>query len=504
MRTLIIKLLLLIIVFFSSQAIAADYYIAQTATGSGDGSSCANADALANLTWGPGNKINAGDTLHICGTLTSTLTIGDSGESGSEYTIYFEDNAKFSKAYWGTDANAAIYATGKDYIIIDGGTNGVIENTANGTSLSNQQNTHGIRVISGSHWEIKNLTIKNLYVHEVDGTSLLGADSASAIKFDGSYFSIHDCSIYHVGWGINYQYGADTNIDIYNNEIYYIDHGVGINGTSSSTASDIKIYNNHFHDYDNWDTVGNNYHHDGIHAYNTSTGKATDLWIYNNLFDGDAGTNVTGHIFLESGSSAWTDATGTYKIFGNVLYTSRLANYVMITATNGTNSYVINNTIIGGGTATNGTGIRLATTTNVVVANNSISNIYTYMSVKGDVTFAAGDFDYNMYAEGGVDNTFIWDDATYTSDIATWKSVCNCDSNSTEESDMRVASNGYPDPDSPVIDSGKDLSGESIMELGIDRNGTSRPQGSNWDIGAYEYKWGNIFGLSFSGGISSQ
>jgi len=53
---------------------------------------------------------------------------------------------------------------------------------------------------------------------------------------------------------------------------------------------------------------------------------------------------------------------------------------------------------------------------------------------------------------------------------------------------------------SDAIDTGVDLG----TPYNIDILSVSRPQGSAWDIGAYEYVWGNFLGISFSGGISTQ
>ena len=162
------KLIIIALLLLSTPCIAADFYIAQVANPTGDaqGGDCDNSHAIAGLSWGAGNDIEAGDTLHLCGTFTSTLTIGDSGSSGSPYTIYFEEDAKFSKANWGSYSSSAIYGSNKSYIIIDGGTNGIIENTDTGTagSYGSQGLTTGVcfENASTNNIEVKNLTIRNL------------------------------------------------------------------------------------------------------------------------------------------------------------------------------------------------------------------------------------------------------------------------------------------------------------------------------------------------------
>ena len=140
-------------------------YIAQNATGSNNGSSCANAYAVSffntSSNWGNGTgKISPGTTVHLCGTITSQLVGQGSGTSGSPITIYFEPNAKISMP-----AGTLMNMQNENYIVIDGGTNGILENTDNGTNLDNQIAASGIYASGSGNLEIKNLTIQNLYVH---------------------------------------------------------------------------------------------------------------------------------------------------------------------------------------------------------------------------------------------------------------------------------------------------------------------------------------------------
>src|SRR5580698_3068609 len=80
---------------------AANYYIAQSALGAGDGSTAANAapytffNAAGNWssTAGAAGKISPGSTVHLVGTLTSQLNVQGSGAAGNVITILFEPNA---------------------------------------------------------------------------------------------------------------------------------------------------------------------------------------------------------------------------------------------------------------------------------------------------------------------------------------------------------------------------------------------------------------------------
>ena len=76
-------------------------YISQNAAGTSDGSSCINARSAAwfneSTNWGTGaGQMGPGDVVHLCGTISSSLRVHGSGQSGSPITIYFEPGASIS------------------------------------------------------------------------------------------------------------------------------------------------------------------------------------------------------------------------------------------------------------------------------------------------------------------------------------------------------------------------------------------------------------------------
>ena len=144
------KLIIVIIaaLLFNTNALADDIFVAQTAAGGDTGADCSNAHSMSWLntagSWGGGGAdVDPGDTVRLCGTLTTALTIQGGGSDGSLITILFEPGAKFSAATWTTPA---ITNAGYDYIIIDGGTNGIIDATDNGTSLTYQNEVAAIAI----------------------------------------------------------------------------------------------------------------------------------------------------------------------------------------------------------------------------------------------------------------------------------------------------------------------------------------------------------------------
>src|SRR5947209_1508729 len=76
-------------------------YIAQSAAGAGDGSSCLSPRPASYFNtpanWGVGKPIAPGATVAVCGTVTSTLTAQGSGAAGSPVTVAFQPGAKISQ-----------------------------------------------------------------------------------------------------------------------------------------------------------------------------------------------------------------------------------------------------------------------------------------------------------------------------------------------------------------------------------------------------------------------
>jgi len=195
-------ILVLFILLLALPVYAEDLYVGQSAAGGDDGSSCANQKAASwfntSGSWGAGvGKISPGDTAHLCGTISTSLKVYGNGESGNEITIKFEDDAKLSQA---ACATYLLDLYGRSYIIVDGGTNGIIENTDNGDALGSQvSSSYGIRGASATHdIEIKNLTIQNLYVHTYGSEVGGGGLDIKGLAFftpGGSNISVHDCVI---------------------------------------------------------------------------------------------------------------------------------------------------------------------------------------------------------------------------------------------------------------------------------------------------------------------
>lgn len=161
---------------------ATDIYFAQNASGVGNGSDCANAYAYSffntRANWGtaPG-QIGPGATAHICGTVTTFngvaydyLRFHGSGTQGQPITLKWEPGARLSVPSCGPFACVQM---GGSYQVIDGGSNGILEATANGTGLRHHDPGAAIYANPCNYCEFKNLHIHNIYVHAVTRVDLL-------------------------------------------------------------------------------------------------------------------------------------------------------------------------------------------------------------------------------------------------------------------------------------------------------------------------------------------
>jgi len=492
-----------------------NYYIAQATAGSGNGSSCANANSAAFFNtagnWGTVKTIGPGTTVHVCGNLTTALTFQASGASGNPVTLFFEPGASMSTAVWSN----AIVIRNLSYLVIDGGVpcgttggscNGYIANTNNGTAGSHST-SQAIVANNCSNCEVRNLGIYNIYVHsgsnaEIDQTQV------NCMVYSGVNFLIHDNTMHDAGWCLYMNSGNAQGQRVYNNNLYNIDHGIAVTpGGNHAAAGPWYFYNNHLHDYANWDTSSNAYHHDGIHCYTVDGRHAAqeygaawgDMWIYNNLFDGNIGNNVTGHIFLEPGvqtdgtATPCMDGTSILHIFGNVLLGTTanggadLGRASFDPLTHALDFY--NNTVFGPNASSN----RAVVFENVNLVNAKNNIVGGANKLWDGVSFTATD--YNGYINCPTGTSYnCWPVSGGTNNFSTWRGQCACDAhavNSQANFDGVNSATGALQTSSLMIGAGTNLASvvsswptEQQNALTTDRSGIARGGGA-WSIGAY-------------------
>src|ERR1700747_3102973 len=112
------------------------FYISGSSNRTSGGTSCSDALSVAwfnnSASWGSAShQISAGTTVFLCGVFNGRageelLTVRASGSSGNPITIKFMTGAVLSAPYW--SGNGAIHMDNVSHIVVDGGTNGVIQN----------------------------------------------------------------------------------------------------------------------------------------------------------------------------------------------------------------------------------------------------------------------------------------------------------------------------------------------------------------------------------------
>jgi hypothetical protein len=525
---------------FASPAYGADYYFAQSVAGSANGTSCANAYAI-----GDGSSTGAssstywvaGNTLHLCGTITGSagataVSASGSGTSGSPITIKFESGASLQAPYWGTgsgDGAGAITLTGYSYITIDGGAtgqiggvngnaanvNGYIENTSNGTSgstscpsgsCSYQEDTSAIYTYDGStHITVKNLAIYDMYVRTSMTDENAGGVGVNLKDGDGAGLGnilVTNCLMHDMFVGIGISYGADSNFELSSNTIYNVNWGGNAGDRSSgSILTGLLVHDNWIYNFSNWnDIVGDNYHHNGFYAWAASGGTLINPMFYNNkLGPGWGGEYQT--------SGLWADVATGAAFFNNlfVANSGESVSNALIQAdpsSTASNFYIANNTFIlnapGGGSAITVSSANSGAVFNIknnLAYNSSTSSGSTSVISANYFTAGTINSNYNLhygYFNGSTPFIFNTNGTGGFTDLAGWQSATGSGNDSNDVTSNPNLSSTYKlQSGSPAIGAGANLTSLSITALNSDLAGTARPSSGAWDIGAYKYSSGS-------------
>ena len=493
---------------------SADIYISQATQGADSGSSCSNSHSAdwfnTSGNWASPKvlgKIGPGDTVHLCGTFTGAaganmLAFKKSGNTGQPITLLFEAGALLTAPYWDT-YNGAISLGGYSNIVVDGGSNGTITATDNGSANTFQQNSRGIFVgnPSGSSVLIKNLTISNMYVRS-DNTdnNAYGIGIYMYSSSGGSDITISNNTISDAYDGISGAYGPSTsNWNIYNNTIYHTSTGIiAGSGNNNATISQVNIYGNTVYDGVNWDGVWSGlhgcvsgcwFHNQPLHAWAVHSGSSiTGLNIYNNYFYGSWGTHDTAWIYPEGQISS-------LLIYNNILQNSTTAAptnaYIFLKCQSGGNcsgAGVYNNTIYSANTAV-GTCMEWQNGyTNNNFENNICynTNYSVYIDPAPDTaSIGTGTFQNNIYYPSSMN----FRNKTPITNFSGWQASSGTpDSTGSSQSNPNLNASTYmPNTGSAAINAGANLTPLGISTLNSDKAGTARPSSGAWTIGAYQY-----------------
>ena len=474
-------------------------YVDEHGSGSGRGSTCANAHSVAWLdsphSWrATGGPIGPGTVVQLCGRLSSPVTLHGSGVRGKPITILFGPGARIGMRACPGSGIGCLDTDGNHYLTLDGGTDGVIESSANGTTgATHVGDATGIWAMGCSGCVIEHLTVRDMYVHTSAGDTT--PTGANGIVFSGSNLTIRDDVLHDDEWALVAEWhDGDGNIRIDGNRIYNVDHGFASTaGFNGGHIGPLLFYENQVSDYANWDTTRDAYHHDGLHCYTYGGGAAhyTGFYIYDNRFGGATGADLTAQIFIEghNDGTPCADATSPIWIFNNVASVSRGEGDGIFTISSGV-PHVLNNTLTS--TAPSVSAGIAYTSNNPISGEQFLNNILNGANQlinidTAQVSFAPGSPDYNLYADSG-DNAFVCQ-RTFLSftQFSRWRACVHGDSHSRTAAGAALLPGGEPETSSRAIDTGLNLTPSCrawLEPLCFRLDGRPRLASGAWDAGA--------------------
>ena len=419
-------LVVLVLCALTVPAYGSNYYVDKNATGSNNGSSWNNAwESIGDINW---NAVQGGDTVYISGGTDSVvyneiLTIGASGTNGNNIVI----TKGLSAGYNGR-------------VVIDGG------NTRNYcVDFGSRQ------YVTISYLRLKNSTDRVLYMRT-------------------SNCIVSHCDIYH-SQGI-----AVCDMRGSNNIIEYCTSDQAPSGSYSGNGDFLQCTTG----------GGHIFRYNNITLRNENTGDHCDVFQFWAM---DSDCYIYGNYYTHADTKT-DNAQGTYMttsnirlyVYNNVIYFPYAKHGIGINDAGGYTGTVTayGNTVYGGSGAVesqiwlqNGVNNAIIKNNISVSANSGVTPLYFGVVTSGST------IDYNIFYNGASNVIYNGGSKTWNS----WQgSGYDTHSYNQNPSFIAVGSDWTLQNGSVGIDDGVDLG----SPYNIDILGVSRPQGSAWDIGAYE------------------
>jgi len=299
------KLLILttvLVLWTLAKVFANDIYVSQNGSNT-DGSTATNAAHGVSPAWLSAQKwqqsalwgahgVHPGDIVHLTGVMSNRLTICFSGVPGHNVTILFESNAMLSAPTL-PSSSCWINCAGMSNLVIDGGVNGLIQCTDNGTpahytnpegargtSHFTNFNMQGIYAMPANNFTVRSLTISNLYNRLASSDDpVTGNWKARAIQIEGYNVTISNNVIYNTQDGIDFTYtfAATSNLIVVGNSIMGFNHGIVVGAGNDGAAPlfyNALIQSNKIDGMDFYEStntkVGGYYHRDPIFLFCTA------------------------------------------------------------------------------------------------------------------------------------------------------------------------------------------------------------------------------------------
>ena len=440
MKKLIVLVLILLLCIVPVCANATLWYVDNAASGTNAGTSWTNAwESFADITWGVGGVV-AGDTLYISGgassqTYNETLTIGASGEESNRITIQNGQDANHTGTVVIDAQNSrtrCIYVADYDYLTIDGFT--LTDAPGTGTSA-------GIELYRSDYVTLQNLTITEFrrYGIMVNGYTPNYCNEIklldSTIENEDGTYNYQTDNVY-VQYTIGFEMGRNTIVHNYNG--YSDQHADAFQANFIDGVFDL---------HDNWvETAGAS--GAGVNNNNWIMGYLDGtIRIWNNVVLGSEGA-VFHAMQIRGNDSGYSNTLEMYNNYVEARYSNQYA-------------------------------VEINGPTNTFKNNIFVGINYTLIYFGNGVTTPAN-IDYNIYYRSS-GTTIAADPSGKT--WAAWQSA-GYDANGYNVDPSLDAGYAPDDSGDPTVDTGTSISGTFTD----DKDQVTRPQGNEWDIGAYEFE----------------
>ena len=513
----------------ATNCFSADLWVSQPGSGSQSGADTNACLPIAsvNSSW----PASAGDTVHLCGTFTSGLTIGGGGSGGSYVIVHFEPNSMFIGP---TFPSGPWINCNQSYVVIDGGQNGLIENTNNGTVVANGgtmgygYDGAGINFgYSANFVTVKNLAIRDMYQRQTNTEPIQSSGDGNDIYFAGhpSGVLLSNCWFGEAMNGVGMSYGSawSSNVTVIGCTFTNYNHGftLGAGAVTTPVFNNLVIRSNVFQGGDMFETgagVGDlGLHRNPIFMFNESSdrnGCISNVEIsYNFICHGWhplTSTAGTGAMFFDFYNSYMAANVRVFNNISTLVYPLTWSGGGGFISGTGNGVLVANNTAVmwnDGGSYGYGPGSISIAGTNCQSFNNILisrkgATAATWADTSGfgssTTNYAAIgqsisglQFDHNIYnGQSGYSEynavVFNWNTSStwyngQPDSFTDWKGWYGFDAHSTTAT-VSLQSNFAPSPgDTVAIGNGTNLTAFGISN---DFYSVARPSTGNWTIGA--------------------
>lgn len=505
-----------------------NWYVDATATGAGTGTSWTNAwTTMGAVVWGE-SGVKAGDTLYLSGgTYTSAWTVGASGTAGNPITIAPSAEAGhdglviFDFTATGTNSSTTAVTCQQDYVTFAGAvTNAchlVVRNLVNTvnrytaiafdcTGADNVIFDHvaATNVNSGIDFQSSSgagVVVRYCNLAQVRGDRAIAIVDGTAAWDTALIYSNNIECLYNETAPAGYSgyYGPDpiwsgSGVTMFGNRIWYTPTSLYTSSqhpdTVQCTGDYVKFYGNTV-----LDGAASGFDYD-CYAHPTPH----DIWIYNNVFIGQTNCYpIPCAIRFYTSSSAITSLTN-FKVWNNVFADFDFDYWVIKFGSDGA-SPDWGNPSFSGVEFKNNSFINCGTT-------SSYDRIYK-IDDSSAFTGSSFAFDYNLYWSA-TSPRYVWFRGTNQTLTAWLANEPHSRTNQPSLTSYGLHASGNDFHLLAGDTAAKDFGVSEAAAFTTDKDGVTRPQGSAWDIGPYEYSAGSTnaagpvvtFGTMSGGGFS--